>query len=125
MSTKMKKILFILLVFLPLSITAQKMVIIPDGQQGKFQEALINWHSGVDCVQIKSGEWVIAESDYKRLPVNLTVTKTEVKDLKPVEVTYNIKTELSKLPVRTLTEIDFKEAELIEAEPIIEPKLIK
>lgn len=113
----MKNILFILLILLPLSLAAQKMAIIPDGQQKPFQKVLLSWHDGIDCVQIKSGEWIISESDYKRLPETLTVTKTEVVDLKAVEVVYNIKTELSKLPVKILLPTDFKIAE-IEIEPI-------
>ena len=115
----MRTILFILiLVFSWQLSSAQKFVIIPDGQQKPFQKVMITWFDGIDAVQIKSGEWIIAESDYKRLPATLTVTKTEIIDLKSVEVVYNVKTELSKLPVVTLDKTDFK-IEAIEIEPII------
>ena len=93
-----------------------KAIIIPDGQEQKFRRILITPFDGIDAVQLKSGEWFINESDYKRLSENLTVTKTEVKDSKPTEATYNIKTELSKLSIRTLTKTDFKETEMIEGE---------
>ena len=113
----MKKLIIILFLFLPVTLMAQKFVIIPDGQQKPFYKVLITPFDGVDAVQVKDLTWVIAESDYKRLPVTLTVTKTEIVDLKSTEVVYNIKTELSKLPVKTLVPTDFKITE-IEAEPI-------
>lgn len=118
----MKKLTIILFLFLPVTLMAQKFVIIPDGQEKPFHKVLITAWDGIDCVQIKSGEWIIAESDFKRLPETLTVTKTEVVDLKEVDVVYNIKTELSKLPVKILLPTDFKVAEAIEIEPVIIPK---
>jgi len=115
----MKKLTIILFLFLPVTLIAQKFVIIPDGQEKPFQKVLITAWDGIDCVQIKSGEWIIAESDYKRLPASLTATKTEIVALKETEVVYNIKTELSKLPVKILLPTDFKEAEAMEVEKII------
>ena len=114
----MKKLTIILFLFLPVTLIAQKFVIIPDGQEKPFQKVLLTWHDGIDAVQVKDLTWVIAESDYKRLPVTLTVTKTEIVDLKSTEVVYNIKTELNKLPVKILVPTDFKVVEAIKIEPI-------
>ena len=44
----MKKIIFILLILLPINLLAQKMIIIPDRQQKPFQKVLITWHDGIE-----------------------------------------------------------------------------
>jgi len=89
-------------------------IIIPNGSEKPFYKVLINWHSGIDATQLKDLTWCIAESDYLRLPK--TITK-EVEVTKDNFVTYDVKTELSKLPVKTLLPTDFKVAEPIEIVP--------
>ena len=112
----MKKLILLLIVILPLNLLAQKMVIIPDGQQKPFQKVLITWYDGIDAVQLKDKTWCISESDYKRLPANIT---KEVEVSKDNFVIYNVKDELSKLPVKTLVPTNYKVAEAMEIEKII------
>ena len=60
----MRKLIFILLLILPLNLLAQnRYIIIPEAIE--LKQYKITWHWGVDPVQIKSGEWIISEYCYK------------------------------------------------------------
>ena len=79
-------------------------IIIPKQQAYKFRKIKLNWHTGIDAVELEDGTWFIAEEDYKKLPSELTKSVGEK--------SYNIKSELKKLPVRELKSTDFKKIDI-------------
>ena len=105
----MKKLITILLILAPLSLFAQDRYIeIPEADAQALKQYKINWHTGIDPVQIKDGTWVLPEKAIHLTPENIKISVDEK------EVVPDLKVFLTVAKVVTLTAIDFKEAEPIE-----------
>ncbi len=71
-------------------------VIIPRAEAHKYRKILINWHTGIDAIELADGDYFISEEC-----LNMLTDDFEFKKIK-------IKTELMKLKIKKLKEIDFK-----------------
>ena len=86
---------------------------IPEADAPALKQYKINWHTGIDPVQIKDGTWVLPEKVLPLIPEKISITADEK------EVVSDLKVLLTASKIVTLTTIDFKEPEPIE--PIVEP----
>ena len=110
---RMKTIILILLLSIPVSLMAQeKYIIIPEKDAPALKQYKINWHTGIDPVQIKDGTWVLPIKVIDMIPSNIKII-----DVAEKEITTDLREYLISKPKKVLTIIDFKE-------PEIEPKEI-
>ena len=110
----MKTIWLLLILSFSLSLSAQEFITIPDKDVPALKQYKINWHTGIDPVQIKDGSWVLNIEVIDLIPSNIRIEE----DLKVVA--YDLREYLISKPKTILLKTDFKEAELeIVKEPIV------
>ena len=111
----MKTIWLILILSFSLSLEAQEFITIPDKDAPALKQYKINWHTGIDPVQIKDGSWILPIEVIDLVPSNIKVV-----DIAEKQITSDLREYLISKPVTVLLKTDFKEAEIIEIkEPII------
>lgn len=70
----MKKILFIILILLPIELFSQQnYCIIFSKDSTILKQYKINWHRGIDPVKTVSGDWVIPEKVIQNIPSNIKI----------------------------------------------------
>jgi len=118
----MRKFITIILLLMPLSLFAQdRYVVISEKDAPALKQYKINWHTGIDPVKIKTGEWVLPEKVIALIPSSIKIANPL--DAK-IPVITDLREYLISRTVVTLVKTDFIQAEIIE--PIIkEPIIIK
>jgi len=100
--------LFILILSLPLSLFAQDRYIeIPAEDAPALKQYKINWHTGIDPVQIKDGTWVLPIEVLPLIPGNIKIL-----DVAEKEITPDLREYLISKPTKVLLITDFKETEI-------------
>ena len=110
------KYLLILFILIPAGLFAQdRYITILEKDAPALKQYKINWHTGIDPVQIKDGSWVLPEIVLPLIPEKIRITVDEK------EVIVDLKIYLVTATVVTLIKLDFKNPEPIvkEVEPII------
>jgi len=112
----MKRLILLILILLPAGLFAQdRYITILEKDAPALKQYKINWHTGIDPVQIKDGSWVLPEIVLPLIPEKIRITVDEK------EVIVDLKIYLVTATVVTLIKLDFKNPEPIvkEVEPII------
>lgn len=78
------------------------MIIIPRAEASKYRKIKLAWHTGIDAIELRNGDYFLKEECFDMLPVGFKYLGVE------------IRTELAKLPRVELKKSDFKVAELEE-----------
>ena len=110
------KYLLILFILIPAGLFAQdRYITILAKDASALKQYKINWHTGIDPVQIKDGSWVLPEKVIPLVPSGIKILdateKTAITDLREYLISKS---------VTVLLNIAFKEAEII-----VEPKVIE
>ena len=112
----MKKLLLLLLVLIPFGLFAQdRYITILAKDAPALKQYKINWHTGIDPIQIKDGSWILPEKVIPLIPSGIKILDATEKI-----VTNDLREYLISKPVTVLLNIAFKEAEII-----VEPKVIE
>ncbi|KKL79142.1 hypothetical protein LCGC14_2017790 [marine sediment metagenome] len=109
----MKKYLFILILSISLPSVAQEYITIPDKDAAALKQYKVNWHTGIDPVQIKDSSWVLPIEVIDLIPSDIRILDANEKI-----VANDLREYLISKPKRTLTKAAFIEATL-------EPKIIE
>ena len=91
-----------------------EVIIIPKEQAKNYKQIRLNWHTGIDAVELEDGTFFISKFCYDLLPLDFKISIDE----KEVD----LKTTLSKLSIKTLEDTDYKVVAELEIEEI---KIIK
>ena len=103
----MRTILAILILSFSLSLTGQEFIEIPSKDAPALKQYKINWHTGIDPVQIKDGSWVLNIEVIDLMPSNIKIV-----DVNEKQITSDLREYLISKPKSILLETDFKEADL-------------
>jgi len=110
---KMRTLILILLLSIPAGLFAQdRYITILAKDAPALKQYKINWHTGIDPIQIKDGSWVLPEKVIPLIPFGIKILDATEKI-----VTTDLREYLISKPVTVLLNTAFKEAEL-------EPKVI-
>ena len=110
---KMRTLILILLLSIPAGLFAQdRYITILAKDAPALKQYKINWHTGIDPIQIKDGSWVLPEKVIPLIPSGIKILDAAEKI-----VVNDLREYLISKPVTVLLNTSFKEAEL-------EPKVI-
>ena len=131
----MKKYILILILSLPVTLLAQDNIIIPKGQDTLYRMLITPWY-GIDPIQTKDGNFILPVKvikDIEAFGVKFPIVTKEMyvfdeeleKEDSMISVTVTprfltVTTELKKLPVKDIKDIELK----VEAVEIVTPKVI-
>ena len=113
----------LLIIFLSISgvlFAQDRYIEIPEADAPALKQYKINWHTGIDPVQIKDGTWVLNIEAVNLLPEKLVIT-----DIAEKVITADLRVYLISIPTKVLTTVDFKEADEIEIKDPIDIKIVK
>jgi len=94
-----------------------KYIEIPAKDAPALKQYKINWHTGIDPVQIKDGTWVLPIKVIDMIPSDIKIL-----DVAEKEITPDLREYLISKPTKILLTTDFKEPEI---DPVIIPKIIR
>ena len=103
----MRTLILILILSLPLSLIGQEYITIPTEDAPALKQYKINWHTGIDPVQIKDGTWVLPIEVLPLIPSNIKIS-----DAMEKQITADLREYLISKPKRILRETDFKVSEM-------------
>lgn len=86
-----------------------KYIIIPTGEELPFQKVILDWHTGIDAIEIKDGTFVIDEKVYNLLKEKYCDRTVSIKDKEET-----IESFLSKCSIIDEKNIIFKTEESIK-----------
>jgi len=75
-------------------------IIIPRAEAFKYRKIKLNQFSGMDAIELDSGDYFIKKECFDMLPVSLRVTRNKER--------FYVRSELSMLAIRDLKKVDFK-----------------
>ncbi len=88
-------------------------IIIPKEQAPKYRRILLNWHIGIDPIELEDGTFFISKKCYNMIPEGFDISEDEIK--------LDLREELSKFAVRKILPAEFKLADI----EIVEKQIIK
>jgi len=103
----MRTLILILILSLPLSLIGQEYITIPTEDAPALKQYKINWHTGIDPVQIKDGTWVLNIEVIDLIPNSIKIV-----DAMEKQITADLREYLISKPKRILRETDFKVSEM-------------